>query len=57
MKAMKELLFQIVPILKRIGMCAAMALAMAACSDDSGKKRLILTRIPTLHRNIPTNLW
>jgi len=40
MKAMKELLFQIVPILKRIGMCAAMALAMAACSDDSVKEEV-----------------
>ena len=40
MKAMKELLFQIVPILKRIGMCAAMALALAACSDDPAKEEV-----------------
>ena len=40
MKTMKELLFQAVPILKRIGMCAAMALAMAACSDDSVKEEV-----------------
>lgn len=40
MKAMKELLFQLVPILKRIGMCAAMALALAACSDDSAKEEV-----------------
>ena len=40
MKAMKELLFQLVPILKRIGMCAAMALALAACSDDPAKEEV-----------------
>lgn len=38
MKTMKELLFQAVPILKRIGMCAAIALALAACSDDPAKE-------------------